>query len=546
MVALTGVVVLLWTFFVYYMTKRGMINDIYEQSRGRGRDSLYRHNGRGVKGRRFNTRQGHVGIGGGDGFEPPVERGFDYNAEDGENSVGEEHGNGRRGRGKRKNRKARLRRRTRDEAEGAGEGEEEGEGGGEGQGEGEREGEGEGEGENQGAEETEVATETSFGGELAIEEGEEVEEDEPETVYGGEEIEGEAVLEDIKQQQLEETGDASGEDKMGDDDDENLHIIFSTECNQYQDWQSLLVFYSAWSVSQKGHITRIVSGCDEAKQESLKQLYADMYPNNFVHFVPDYRLAEEYKLIDKVRAEDPDAESEYRFFNKPYSVKHWLENMENPVENGTIIALIDPDMIFLRPLTTRVKGENVLHMQAYVDNGLDQEPPERVQQGQPAAQLYGLGSSWTVAPKDFVDDYGNTKKGNFNRTDICGPQSPCNFITSEEVDMHYAVGPPYIIEVSDLTRLTDVWLDFLPRVYAGYPELLAEMFVISHLLSLFPFKKSYPSLHLPPSPNFCFLLFSHCPGTPTQWPRLIKSFLIILYSITWFLTQMLRRRDGRG
>lgn len=241
----------------------------------------------------------------------------------------------------------------------------------------------------------------------------------------------------------------------------------------------MLLMYSAWSVGQKGTITRIASGCDETKQQELTQIYADLYPSNSVHFVPNYREAEEYKLIEEVRQQDPNAESEYRFFNKPYSIKHWLENMENPLDNGTIIALIDPDMIFLRPLTHKIKEENVIFMQSYIDNGLDQEPPEKVQQGQPAGQLYGLGSSWTVAPQDFVDDYGNKKKGNFNRTDICGPSSPCNSISAEEVDMYYAIGPPYIIEISDLTRLSQVWLQFLPKVYSGYPELLAEMYAYS-------------------------------------------------------------------
>ena len=41
-----------------------------------------------------------------------------------------------------------------------------------------------------------------------------------------------------------------------------LHIIFSTDCSTYQQWQSYLFFYSAYAIGQPGYITRIVSGCN--------------------------------------------------------------------------------------------------------------------------------------------------------------------------------------------------------------------------------------------------------------------------------------------
>ena len=33
----------------------------------------------------------------------------------------------------------------------------------------------------------------------------------------------------------------------------DIHVIFSTDCNPYQDWQSLFVFHSAKVVGQKGN-----------------------------------------------------------------------------------------------------------------------------------------------------------------------------------------------------------------------------------------------------------------------------------------------------
>ena len=72
----------------------------------------------------------------------------------------------------------------------------------------------------------------------------------------------------------------------------DIHVIFSTDCNPYQDWQSLLLFYSAVTIGQKGPITRIASGCDEDKKLELTALYKKLYPNYHVHFTPDFKKDE--------------------------------------------------------------------------------------------------------------------------------------------------------------------------------------------------------------------------------------------------------------
>ena len=80
------------------------------------------------------------------------------------------------------------------------------------------------------------------------------------------------------------------ESKMKDE----IHVIFSTDCSPYQDWQTLVVFHSAKVVGQKGRITRIASGCDTEKQESLLKFYAHLYPNGVytAHFTPDFKKDE--------------------------------------------------------------------------------------------------------------------------------------------------------------------------------------------------------------------------------------------------------------
>lgn len=236
-------------------------------------------------------------------------------------------------------------------------------------------------------------------------------------------------------------------------DTREIHVIFSTDCGSFQDWQALLLFHSAKAVGQEGHITRIASGCDEDKKIALTQLYRKLYPNYYVHFTPDFK-------------HDPKSNKKYDFYNKPYGVQHWLEHASPPVRDGVIVALIDPDMIFVRPLTTKISG---------VRDVLSSNPVKKsdyfdyISRGRPVAQQYGLGAPW-------VND--NHKK--FNRRYICGEHSPCLDVPSEaQGAQSYSVGPPYIMEKTDLHRVVNSWTKFVPRVYEGYPYLLAEMYAYS-------------------------------------------------------------------
>lgn len=99
---------------------------------------------------------------------------------------------------------------------------------------------------------------------------------------------------------------------------ENFHVIFSTDCSAFQDWQSILAFLSAESVGHKvgspvhapplpqrphpadllpallqGPITRIASGCTEEQEAWLRGTYAklDQGRNQFrVHVTPDFSV----------------------------------------------------------------------------------------------------------------------------------------------------------------------------------------------------------------------------------------------------------------
>lgn len=72
----------------------------------------------------------------------------------------------------------------------------------------------------------------------------------------------------------------------------DIHVIFSTDCTSYQDWQTILLFHSAMVVGQKGPVTRIASGCDDKKKQELTALYKKLFPQYHVHFTPDFKKDE--------------------------------------------------------------------------------------------------------------------------------------------------------------------------------------------------------------------------------------------------------------
>ena len=204
--------------------------------------------------------------------------------------------------------------------------------------------------------------------------------------------------------------------------DDAYHIVFSTDCSFFQDWQTLLIFHSAVSVKQKGLITRIASGCDDAKKVELTTLYKKLYPQYGVHFTPDFKT-------------DGKSKKKYDFYNKPYGVHHWLLNAEPPVPSGTIVNIIDPDMIILRPMVPQIKGNpaNIFMNRFKPETDFI---PEKVAHGMPVAQLYGLGAPWAQkAPHKH-----------FNRTHVCGAGSPCLDTTTSFGEQHFR----YVYNLSQL------------------------------------------------------------------------------------------------
>ena len=122
-------------------------------------------------------------------------------------------------------------------------------------------------------------------------------------------------------------------------------------------------------------------------------------------------------------------------------------------------------MIFLRPITPQVKGNPAIIYDKRYD---ESEIPDRISLGNPVAQMYGLGAPWT-----------NDNHKKFNRTMVCGKDSNCLKVSTRYAELHYAVGPPYVLVKEDFYRQSNTWTRFLPIVRIKYPHMLGEMYAYS-------------------------------------------------------------------
>ena len=112
----------------------------------------------------------------------------------------------------------------------------------------------------------------------------------------------------------------------------SMHTVFSTECDDYFDWQSLALYESWRRVGQRGRFTRLMA-CDEENSAS-----ALIVPDTHVH--PNYRR-------------HPVTGDSYSAYNKPFSLYHWTTNANVTAD---FIIVLDADMIFRAPMTVELLG----------------------------------------------------------------------------------------------------------------------------------------------------------------------------------------------
>lgn len=238
------------------------------------------------------------------------------------------------------------------------------------------------------------------------------------------------------------------------------HLIFSTDCSEFQHWQSYLMFHSALKVGQPGTVTRIASGCSDEDAIKAKEWHKEHITNSMgerfmLHLTPHF---------SGVKDEEGNVKGDYKFFNKPFGLKHWMEKAigfedeQKTImkEEDDVVILIDPDMILLRPIT----GDFSNDRDVVIGKRRQSNRKFKVEHGSPFAQTYGLGAQWRT----------------FNLHEIAGADSPAKTVSQKDGGKYYPAGPPYIATKRDMYAIADKWTEFVPKVHKEYPYLLAEMY----------------------------------------------------------------------
>lgn len=193
-----------------------------------------------------------------------------------------------------------------------------------------------------------------------------------------------------------------------------IHVIFSTECNAYQDWQSEVFMFAHRKLNFPGKVTRVVA-CDDPKwKEQLPLSTYDRY--NVIH-TPKFNLN---KTIG----------DSYPVRNRPQGFKYLLDRGEL-IKDGEIVFVMDPDQILLA-----LPSPEVLDM---------------VSPGKAVAAGYGQGTRYLQWASRYC-------KG-------CGVE----LLTSEQRE-NLAIGAPYIMLAEDFRKIMPVWADTLEAIRVDEKE----------------------------------------------------------------------------
>jgi peptidyl serine alpha-galactosyltransferase len=227
------------------------------------------------------------------------------------------------------------------------------------------------------------------------------------------------------------------------EDETKYHVVFSTDCSDYHNWQSYVLFYHAEKIGQPGTITRIASGCSAKQTLTMRDFHyhyvESISPRFKTHFTPSYS--------------DIDGDH-FPYFNKPFGLRHWMEHalgFPHADDDDAVIILIDPDMILLRPITRYFQNST----DRWNHGGLS-----KVIHGHPVAQKYLLSPQWLQ----------------WNLTTLLGSKTPASQLSRDDAIRSFQLGPPYIATTRDMWKLAKRWTELCIEVKKVYPQMLAEMY----------------------------------------------------------------------
>ena len=110
-------------------------------------------------------------------------------------------------------------------------------------------------------------------------------------------------------------------------------------------------------------------------------------------------------------------------------MRHWLQNAlgfpDDPTDEDSIVILLDPDQLILRPFTNNDFSNTGWK---FIPKG--EEPRTHIEHGKPMGQMYGFGLQW----KDKID----------MKLVLPNEHSPIDDMDRDEARAGYIVGPPYV------------------------------------------------------------------------------------------------------
>jgi peptidyl serine alpha-galactosyltransferase len=257
----------------------------------------------------------------------------------------------------------------------------------------------------------------------------------------------------------------------------NLHIVFSTGCSAFQDWQSYLFFYHAKKSGQRGKVTRVASGCESTNAEATllqnhHEQVAVLSSQFHLHVTPNYA-----RVMPGM---------DYKFFNKPFGLRHWMEQeLGFPLTrtyDNTVFIILDPDQLILRPFEADFGGHQAASKIQWhtTQQELRAAPAEpiRVEHGRPFAQYYDMMGLWVDTIYDnrthILASLATTTTQ--NSTTATTASALHTHWTRDRAYQHYVPGPPYLATGRDMYQIVATWATFAVPVYEVTRDHLSEMY----------------------------------------------------------------------
>eukprot|EP00873_Tetraselmis_striata_P011053 jgi/Tetstr1/431317/TSEL_021009.t1 len=204
------------------------------------------------------------------------------------------------------------------------------------------------------------------------------------------------------------------------DEDPLFHTIINTDCSPYSDWMAEGFIYTHFTSNTAGGLTRIVS-CDNPDYVYPKI----WHPRMRMQFTPDF----------KKQTMPNGEEDNFVHYNRVIGMEYWLNDQGRDLHPDTVIVMADADFVLYAPLHKAFQDRNGASV---------------VQHGQPAGQIYLIGSQW----------FKQRGCAEWMR-EQCG--EACGDNTAEAVDLHYMVGAPLAMTKMDWLKMYPAYTYYTKR-----------------------------------------------------------------------------------